>query len=407
MKNITKSCITVLFLSLLFVPKSYAVPAFGKAAGNVSCAACHATPTWQLNKTGLDFLRNGHRGEAKEFAVEDIKWDNYLSLVWKGRAKYVENATARVQLEQHSFSLYSGGPLSDRFSYFTEMYFSENTGATAASSTATANNIAQGDAARKKLAEAFLQYNQPITDKSFIAFRFGEILPEIIHTFGVGARSIEDRAQIFNVGVRSANPWKPFTRSQGLDAKFNSEHFEATVGVVNGANVNTNAIDDNNHKDLYGALQYEFDTNGSALGVFHYIGEARETATFNNEFNRTLVLGRFVMPDNKGRVSAAYMMGEEHSSATTTVKNNGYYGLVDYNFAPKYGVAVRYDNLNPTDSGRGEIKLITVGANGFLFENKLSAARWSIDLSEKKTSSTSTAVASKVKQIYGQLTWAL
>lgn len=409
MKNLLKLSLSVCLLSMLVIPESYAVPAFGRAAGNVGCNACHATPTWQLNKYGLDFLRNGHRGEAKEFAVEDIKWDNYLSLVWKGRASYTEKANPRTQFEQHSFSIYTGGPLSERFSYFTEMYLSENTGSTSGS------NIVQGDAARKKLAEAFLQYNQPITEKSFVAFRFGAILPEILHTFGIGARSLEDRATMFQTYVNSSNPWRPFTRAQGVDAKFNSEHFEFAVGSLvgagafSGSNASTNAIDDNNHKDLYGSAMYEIDKNGSAVGAYHYRGLQTVSATFKNEFDRTIFLARYVLPENKGRFTGAYMMGNEEISATSEQKNKGYYALVDYNLNPNYGLYARYDFVDPKDTDSfSEVKLYTVGFNGLLFENKSSAARWSVDFSQRETTKTSaSATDQEVKKIAGQLTWAL
>ena len=159
---------------LLLAPKpSLAIPAWSRLTGS-NCSSCHATPTLQLTPFGLDFLRNGHRLEAApaQFDASAVKWDNYLSLVWKFRAYTEENKKPSSQFEQHSFSIYTGGPLSENLSYFTEMYLNENTGSTAGS------NVVQGDAARKKLAEAFLQYNQPV-GSGFLAIRAGEILPEI------------------------------------------------------------------------------------------------------------------------------------------------------------------------------------------------------------------------------------
>jgi len=407
-------CVSVLFLAVFVVPKAHAVPAFGRTMG-ADCTACHATPTWQLNQTGLDFLRNGHRTDHKAFKAEDIKWDNYLSLVWKFRAYNTDhpatNAGGKSQFEQHSFSIYTGGALSDRFSYFTEMYLSENSSNTASGS--------QSDSARKKLAEAFLQYNLPIGETNFVAFRAGEILPEIIHTFGVGARSIEDRAQIFNSTTNSANPYKPFFRSQGVDAKFNSEHVEATVGVVNGAATYTNHIDTNNHKDMYASLQGNVDKNGSAIGLFQYQGTHSTYATadnsstflsFNNEFSKTLALARYV--HDKFRIVAAYMTGKEHqlvSSVDTETKNKGYFGLVDFNFTESLGAFARYDMLDPLDTDAySETKLITVGLNGMLYMSEKSGARWNLELSDKKVSASSATTAEvETKKIMAQLTWAL
>ncbi|MBI2522604.1 MAG: hypothetical protein HYV97_19445 [Bdellovibrio sp.] len=397
-------------LAAFMTPKAYAVPAFGRAMGGVSCNACHATPTWQLNETGLEFLRSGHRTDYKEFKADDVKWDNYLSLVWKFRAYNTEAARPVSQFEQHSFSIYSGGPLSDRFSYFTEMYLNENTGSAVG---------VQGDAARKKLAEAFLQYNLPIGEHNFVAFRAGEILPEIVHTFGAGARSIEDRAQILNQTTNSANPYKPFIRTHGVDAKFNSEHVEATVGVVDGAAAATNAIDTNNHKDWYAALQGNVDKNGSAVGVFHYEGvyttyatqdSTATAATFNNEFSKTLALARYV--HDKFRVVGAYLTGKEEeniSSVKTETKNKGFYGLVDFNFTDSFGAFARYDFLDPRkDTDFSETKLTTVGINGLLYMHEKSGARWQLELSDKKVTASSASTSEvKTRKVFGQLTWAL
>ncbi|HAZ14765.1 MAG: hypothetical protein A2X86_10540 [Bdellovibrionales bacterium GWA2_49_15] len=413
-KRFMSLCLSILCLAVFIAPQAHAVPAFGRTIGG-NCTACHATPTWQLNEMGLEFLKNGHRSEALAFKADEIKWDNYLSFVWKGRAYYTENAKPRSQFEQHSFSIYSGGALSERFSYFTEMYLSENTGVTNRTTVAGYG----GDAARKKLAEAFLQYNQPLGGKNFVAVRAGEILPEMIHTFGAGARSIEDRAQIFNVATNSANPYKPFTRSQGLDVKLNAEVLEATVGVVDGAATGTNAIDTNNHKDLYAGLQGNLDQHGSAVGLFAYSGLFTTYATaedpssapvFDNEFSKMLVLARFVQ--DKFRIVGAYMTGKEEeniSSAKTETKNKGYFALVDYNFMDSLGVFARYDMLDPNkDNSYSETKLLTVGLNGLLYMHEKSAARWNLELSDKKISEASaSATETKTQKILGQLTWAI
>ena len=238
-------------LVLLLMPlQLMAIPAWSRLTG-AKCSSCHATPTWQLTPVGLEFLKNGHRSEALKLEAADQKWDNYLSLVWKGRAygdsldsMRTGNATIQkpaTNFEQHSFSLYTGGALSERFSYFTELYLSENTGS------AVGANVVQGDAARKKLAEAFLQFNQPLGKDLFLAVRAGEILPGVLHVFGVGARSAEQRAVVLNDPLPAANAFsaqntfRPFSRQQGVDFTLNSAHNESalTLGVVNGSNTST------------------------------------------------------------------------------------------------------------------------------------------------------------------------
>lgn len=216
----THRYLALVALALLAPAATYAIPAWSRGAG-ASCSACHATPTWQLNATGLDFLKSGHRAEP--FTMPDeIDWKTYLSLIWKGRAWYENLDSARTgnantqkprtNLEQHSFALYTGGPISERFSYFTEIYLSENTGST------SGGNIVQGEAARKKLAEAFLQYNHPLTEdqETYLAVRAGEILPAILHVFGVGARSAEQRdGSLYGWARTSAGQQWEFTSTDG------------------------------------------------------------------------------------------------------------------------------------------------------------------------------------------------
>ncbi len=110
----TKHYSALFALAILVAPAtSFAVPAWSRQAG-MSCYGCHATPTMQLTKTGLDYLKNGHRAEALKFTEDDMKWDNYLSLVWKGRAIYDDLDDAKtglsntqkpkINFEQHSFA---------------------------------------------------------------------------------------------------------------------------------------------------------------------------------------------------------------------------------------------------------------------------------------------------------------
>lgn len=372
---------------LLGTVQLMAVPAWSRLTGT-SCNSCHATPTMQLTKTGLDFLKNGHRLEATKNDAKDMKWDNMLSFVWKGRAyadKTDVKTTAAVQkpagqLELHSFSIYTGGALSDRFSYFTEMYLNENTGSTSGA------NVVQGDGARKKLAEAFLQYNHPLTNDTFLAVRGGEILPAILHVFGVGARSAEQRAYVLNSGNVGSNPYKPFSRQQGFDATLVNKHFELALGVVNGS-ANTNALDADNHKDIFASALWNIDSHEDAIGLYHYSGQYTNYATandpstaltFDNKFNRTGILGRFIR-DNF-RVVGAYFTGKEtFNLAGLEATNKGYYALVDYNFNDSFGVFARTDAFKPRDDQNAETKQFLVGLNGMFFQSDKAGARWNLE----------------------------
>ena len=416
---------------LLGTVQLMAVPAWSRMSGQ-SCNACHATPTWQLTSMGLDFLKNGHRMEATKVDPKDQKWDNYLSLVWKGRAYGDSLDSQRTGLattqkpatnfEQHSFSLYTGGALSERFSYFTELYLNENTGSTSGA------NVVQGDAARKKMAEAFLQYNQPISKDLFLAVRAGEILPGILHVFGVGARSAEQRAVVLNEQLAgSSNTYRPFSRQQGMDATLAGKNYEAAIGVVNGSSTSvTNSIDADNHKDWYASFLYDFSAIRTGLGVFHYDGQYSNYATandfatalsFDNKFKKDGLLARFVQ--DKFRIVGTYFMGEETMAPGTLIsglpvaktKNVGFYGLVDYNFSDSFGIYARYDSLDPNKNvANNSTTMSMIGLNGMLYQSDKSGARWNFEYTEKLAyfgGNITTAGTTKLKdkKYFFQLTW--
>jgi hypothetical protein len=417
----------LLCLALSAPVTALAVPAWSRSEAT-ACSSCHATPTWQLTNVGLSFLKNGHRSEPFKYNKSAQKLDNYISLLWKYRAYHdrlddARTGNANVQrpktnFEQHSFALYTGGPLSERFSYFTEIYLSENTGAT------SGPNISQGDASRKKLAEAFLQYNHPLDigpKDSFLAVRVGEIVPDIVHTFGVGARSAEQRSIPLNDALPgNSNTWRPFSRQQGFDVTLNSGHIEATAGLVNGSDTSTtNSIDADNHKDWYLSGLYTLDENDSAVGVLHYNGKFSNYTTkqdfstallFKNDFHRTGVMGRFIR-DN-WRLVGTYWMGEETANAAgAKAKNRGYYGLIDYNFSERFGTYLRYDHLDPNyNLSRNETSMVLLGLNGLLYSTLTSGARWQIEYSIRESYLGGTFMASGTTKfqdhrIYSQITW--
>lgn len=364
-----------------------AVPAWARLTGQ-SCNACHATPTMQLTPMGLEFLANGHRTEATKVDPKDQKLENYFSLLFKGRvyankSDKTDMATVQkpsTQFEQHSMSIYSGGALSDRFSYFSEIYLNENTGSTSGA------NIVQGDGSRKKMAEAFLQYNQPINKDTFLAIRGGEILPGILHVFGVGARSAEQRALVLDGASVGTNPYKPYNRQMGMDATVVNKQFELALGVLNGS-AGTNQIDADNHKDIFASALWKFDSHESALGIYHYSGQftnytaAGDSSTailFDNKFDRTGILARFLR-DN-WRVVGVYFTGKEtFNAAGLEAKNKGYYALVDFNFNDSFGIFVRTDYFKPRDDQDADTKQFLVGLNGMLYQTEKTGARWNLE----------------------------
>jgi hypothetical protein len=422
MNTIRRTLIAALALSA--TASLHAIPAWSRSEAT-ACSSCHASPTFQLTGVGLDFLRNGHRNNATKFNSKAMTWDNYFSLVWKGRFVNDQLDDARTgnantqkpstNFEQHSFSLYTGGPLSERFSYFTELYLSENTGATSGA------NVVQGDSARKKLAEAFFQYNHPLQEDLFLAARAGEILPSILHTFGVGARSAEQRAIVLNEPLAgNPNTYRPFSRQQGIDVALNGKNYEVAAGLLNGSDTSTtNSIDADSHKDWFVSGLYSFDEEGSGLGVFHYDGQfnvysvKQDVSTnllYQDKFYRNGLLGRYVR--DKWRLVGTYFMGEETvNAAGAKADNAGYYAILDYNFSEKFGAFVRYDNLDPnTDLDRNETSMILFGLNGMLYSTLKSGARWAVEYTIKESyqgGTIYTAGTTKYSdnRIFVQLSW--
>ncbi len=422
----TNKLTIMLAIALIAPATTFAIPSWSRQAG-ADCRSCHATPTFQLTKTGLNFLKNGHRAEATKLEAADMKWDNYFSLVWKGRAYVDDLDSAKTGLantqkpksnfEQHSFSLYTGGALAERFSYFTELYLSENTGAT------SGGNVVQSDASRKKLAEAFIQYNHPLDDtgETFLAIRAGEILPEILHVFGVGARSAEQRAIVLNEALAgNSNTYRPFSRQQGLDAKLNTKRFEFAAGLLNGSDTSTtNSIDADSNKDVYLSALAKLDENESAVGAYYYKGKfsnytvKQDFSTallYKNDFYRTGLMGRFIR--DKWRLVGTYFMGEETINATgSKASNAGYYGLLDYNFSDSHGVFVRYDRLDPnTDIGKNEVSMVMLGFNMMLYQSERSGARFQVEYTQKQTylgGNITTAGTTKYRdnRLFAQVTW--
>ena len=422
----TRQFTLVAMIALLAPAQLAAIPAWSRKLG-VSCNMCHATPTLQLNQYGLEYLKKGHRAETFKVDAKDQTLENYFTLNFKGRlvndqfdgARTGNSYTQRpkTQLELHAMSIYTGGELSERLSYFAEVYLSENTGAT------SGGNVTQGDAARKKLAEAYLQYNAPLgkNEHNYLKIRAGEILPEVLHVFGVGARSAEQRAVVLNEALAgNTNTFRPFTRQQGLDAAIITEKLDVTVGVVNGSDASTtNSLDADRDKDIYATALFNLDSDASAVGVYRHNGKFTNYATkqdyttaiqFKNEFNRTGFLGRFIRDD--WRLVGTYFMGEETTNAAGKLaKNSGFYALADWNFSEKVGTYVRFDKLDPnTDLGNNEVSMVMVGLNGMFFQTEKSGARWLVEYTMKDSYLGGTIAAAGTtkftdRKLFAQISW--
>lgn len=263
-------------------PEAHAITAWGRKYG-MSCSGCH-TAGYKLNGTGQKFLRAGHKmGESD---MKGANLSDYAALTGKLRstAKYtktgqgantIDKKEPKSSFQAHAFSLYTGGPLDKGFSYFGEFYLSENE-----SKSDTVSNLNnettvsdQGNWARGKLAEMYLQYHKTFNEDAFVSVRMGRIMPTLVHFNGGGARLEYSRPLSFTTNVGS-NPYRAFNRQYGWSLASSYKDLYAEFGLVNGTGKNENAVEveTDSKKDFYGTLDYRFDMNGSMIGAYFYKG---------------------------------------------------------------------------------------------------------------------------------------
>ena len=245
----------------------FAIAAWARKYG-FDCTVCHWSVN-KLNKTGQDFLRQGHMNFKEDASGKSLS--DYLSLT----AKIRFNTFKQDTFEQHAFSVYTGGPLDKGFSYFAEMYLHENSGN-------TTGNSDFSDFGRSKLADAFLQYTYG-DEKKFTTARFGQISPQLLYIHGTGGRFGKDRAMALTSTLGSTN-YKPFQRNYGAEVSQFYKGFMGAVGVINGTGGSLfNVVDTNRHKDVYATLDYEFNKEGSIVGLYGYHGKFPR-AGFDDKF---------------------------------------------------------------------------------------------------------------------------
>jgi len=354
------------------VAPASAISAWARRYG-ASCSMCHFRVN-ELNGTGKEFLRRGHRlpGESATKDGKDLSISDFWSITEKIRYEDSEGANSKFDVE--ALSIYLGGPLDERWSFFTEQYLHES-------------NSSGAD--REKLAESAIQYNSSTSD-DYWSFRAGQINPFLIHTDGEsGARLPLSRPVMINDGVASVrvgtttteaplyNTYRPRARNYGIEIARNWSRPKvyAALGIVNGTghappNIN---IDPNNSKDVYLTIDKTFDTQGSSLGLYYYTGSAvlstgTGTAPPNKgpdeSFWRLGFFGNVARPNWK--VIGAYLFGSDDTLTGVTqsgsslsggtpagsVDSAGYFLQIDYLFNPIWSGYVRYDSMDPYRDGK-------------------------------------------------------
>lgn len=348
------------FLLVFGVSSVYAIPAWGKKY-SIDCSACHSGPMYKLTPMGTDFLRSGHRVGTDE---PSKKLDELFSINTKLRGF---KSPDRSTFEVHAFSIYTGGPLSKKFSYFTEMYLYENTGKT--------SGAVNGDFGRSKLADAYLMFTSAPDKNSYTTVRFGQISPSQLNIYwNSGPRYSETRPYVVNNSAVSPNTYRPFMRNFGFEVAQTIKSAHLALGILNGTGAgSTNMVDNNKAKDLYGTLDVALGNSGSAVGVYGYRGRGLVVpttgATWENDFHRVGAFGQLVV----GRVNLAGVVTngrEELNIGGATADNRAYLAEADVVVSDRVAVFGRYDYFDPnTGHSNDQISGPVLGATYRFFEN--------------------------------------
>jgi len=340
--------------SILFVMAAgptMAVPAFTRKTG-MDCAACHFGGTNRLTAMGNQFLVRGHRMPGDEGAYAksaDIKLTNYLSFSSKVRFTAQKDVNPSTKFDVESLSIYSGGPLTNKYSYFFEYYLHE------AGSEPTKTGGAGDSATRTKLADAYLQYNTNPEGDSYFYARAGQIYPYLIYTYGSGGRVSIGRPRAINANVGGLadheNLFTPRDRAYGASVGgLLSDSIYLESGVVNsgGGNARPNLQETNNTKDVFLTAQKMLDEYGSNVGFYGYSGAFLTLPTggpgsYEDHFTRWGLVA--ALQRHRFEISGVAFFGNNDDPVGGGRRSpKGSYIEGAYNVRPDLTVYARYDN---------------------------------------------------------------
>ena len=345
-----------------------AMPAFARQTG-ASCEVCHAIPTLQLTATGLEFQAKGFRFEATKYSSKDFTLDKTTGLTVDASVTAVKAAAPSTQTNQPDLQLYSGGPVSEHFSYLAMYHFNSTSDPT------------------QNVEEAYLQYNHQIPGGSLLSIRGGEFQPLILRDFGLGAGAALAQPLVLTQSVSSTTPFNLATNLAGMDVNLRTKHFDVAIGASN-PTTGTAATNPTNHKDTFVDADWRFDDEASALGLFRYDGtnlvfntpgDPTSGLSFRDDFSRTGVLFRFIR--DQWRFMGGLFNGDHTTDALgTSIKNRGYFGEFNVNVSEAFGAYARYERLQPVLLDPTlDTKLELLGCTGMAFKTDKTGGRWTVE----------------------------
>lgn len=331
--------------ALAVLPSSVmAVPAWARKY-EMPCTSCHFGGSNKLTKFGTMFQLRGFRTADEETmtAPSQLSLANYLSFAGKFRYIAEENKDPSTHFDIEALSIYSGGPLYDKYSYFFEFYLHEP-------GKITSSTGGQLDSAtRSKLAEMYLMYNTNPNGDDFIVARAGQITPRLIYAASTGGRLGISRPLTWNDNVGGGNFYTPRDRFYGLSvATKTGSGFVAEAGIVNGGGGNARPTqpENNNARDLFATATQYLDDDGSFVGAYGYSGVYPVTGTtpFEDKFSRFALVGELVRENFV--VSGAYSWGRNKLAAGGHRNPTSHYLEAGFNASPEDTIFARYDSFD-------------------------------------------------------------
>ena len=345
-----------------------ALPAFARATG-ASCVTCHSLPSLQLTAEGFRFQARGFRMDWSKMDSENFSLEKTTGITVDGSVVAVKGAAPSTQASTPDLQIYSGGAVSDHFSYLAMYHLNSSSDPT--------QNVEQ----------AYIQYNRDLGEKVHLAVRGGSFQPLMLRTFGLGAPTALSAPLVLTQPVSSSTPFNLATNLVGFDASLMTDWFDFTVGAGN-PTTGTAATNPTNRKDAFASALWRMDGQASAVGLFRYAGtnlvfntpgDPTSGLVFRDDFTRTGLLFRYLQ--DKWRFVGAWFKGDHQSDALgTRIGNRGYYGELNLSFTENIGTYVRYERIQPvTFDPTQDTKLWLVGLDGLLFQTAGTGGRWVIE----------------------------
>lgn len=355
---------------LALAGQASAISAWGRKYGG-DCGMCHFRIN-ALNQAGKDFLYRGHRMENESEAEGGV--NHYFSATEKIRYRAMGKVggvapSVSTDFVVEALSLYSGGALDEKVSYFYEFYLFDY-----------GKDLGSPSAGAPKLADAYVTYNYWFGEGNYFGARFGHMIPLLIHTHGGGARmSISRPTVIAGDLTPGANKFNPRDRTNGIEFSTKVKPAHLAVAFVNG-DYNGQG-DGNNSKDVWATA--EVNAGPGNLGGYFYKGKFRES-TYTDDFKRFGFLGDVTLVD-KLMLHGAFLMGTSTNPASVDsndIKNRGLYAEADFLLTEKLAPYFRLDLTDPdTDVDNNQ----TTGLVGGVSCNFSKYARGTLELVNSKT----------------------